>query len=147
MGPRMSAAPSPKPLPFRELTARAKFWEIIRWIAVFPTALLAQLFGLMIFGMISLTLLRGLTYEGTDRWIRHLTGRGISTVAFVVAGAMVAPRCRRPTAVVLAMILVANGVLIHWIVHRDSLPVVAEAAAVLVGVAIIYRIESRRFGG
>ena len=60
---------------FSELTGKEKGIELLRWISVLPVALLAGLVGdsIMYFVVVRLVM-RDLSYEGFDRWLRHLVG-------------------------------------------------------------------------
>jgi hypothetical protein len=78
-----------------------------------------------------------LGYEGADRWVRHLIRGFPGGAVFVVAGAKTAPRLRRATAIILAVLSIAAAIETHWINHGDGLPVVAGAVAVACGAAFI----------
>lgn len=69
--------------------------------------------------------LSGLSREGIGSWLRHLIGGFFGGAAFVVAGAKLAPRFRRTSALVLAAGDIVSAVGIHWVHHRDIIPVTA----------------------
>ena len=73
--------------------------------------------------------------EGAGRWLRHLIGGFLGGAAFVVAGAKMAPRFRRATALVLAAGYILSAVGIHWVRHGDLIPVVAATVSTAAGVA------------
>lgn len=129
--------------PFSALTRKEKAIELLRWLCVLPAAALGDLAGKIVYGGVAALLLRDLTYEGTDRWVRHVTACLLSGIAVVVTGAKMAPRCRRTTAMVLAVIAVALATRTHWVVHGDDLPVIAEAVGVACGVVVVLCAERR----
>jgi hypothetical protein len=121
---------------FSELTRKEQLIELLRWIGVVPVAMLAGLVGHMLtVAIVVHPILSGLSREGTGRWLRHLIGGFLGGAAFVVAGAMTAPRFRRATALVLAAGYILSVLGIHWVRHGDIIPVVAATVAAAAGVA------------
>jgi hypothetical protein len=128
--------------PFSELTRKEMFIELLRWIGVLPVAMLAGLVGQMLpFAIVVQPVMSGLSYEGTGRWLRHLIGGFLGGAAFVVAGAKMAPRFRRATALVLAACSIVSAIGTHWINHGDVIPVVAATVAAVGGVAFLFYSE------
>lgn len=96
---------------FSELTRKERLIEVVRWLCVVPVALLAGLMGHMLtIAIVVQPVLSGLSREGTGRWLRHLIGGFLGGAAFVVAGARMAPRFRRATALVLAAGYIVSAV-------------------------------------
>lgn len=127
---------------FSELTRKEKAIELLWWIGVLPVAMLAGLVGHMLMvAIVVQPVMSGLSREGTGRWLRHLIGGFLSGVPFVVAGAKTAPRFRRVTALVLAACSIVSAVGIHWVNHRDVIPVVAATVAAVGGVAFLFYSE------
>ncbi|MEK6260304.1 MAG: hypothetical protein AABP62_16930 [Planctomycetota bacterium] len=127
---------------FSELTRKEKAIELLWWIGVLPVAMLAGLVGHMLtVAFVVHPVLSGLSYEGTGRWLRHLIGGFLGGAAFVVAGAKTAPRFRRATALVLAVGHIVSAVGIHWIHHRDIIPVIAATVAAVGGTALLFYSE------
>jgi hypothetical protein len=123
---------------FSELAAKEKVAEVLRWICVLPVAVLCQRVGdVVTYGAVVFPFLSELSYEGPDRWLRHLIGRFLGGAIFVVAGAKTAPRFRLVTAAALAMYSIVVAVQIHWFPHRDDIPIVAQAVAVACGLACL----------
>lgn len=133
--------------PFYALTRKERVIELLRWLCVLPVAVLGDFVGRIVYGGVAALLFSELSYEGADRWVRHLVARLLSGVALVIVGARMAPRWRRTTALALAALAFAMAVRTHWIVHRDDVPVVAEAVGVACGVALILFIERSKGGG
>ena len=87
---------------FSELTKKEKVIECLRWVCVLPAALVSERIGTGVtYFLVVRLVLNDLSYEGTDRWLRHLTGGFLGGAAFVVAGAATAPRFRRVTSITL----------------------------------------------
>ena len=127
---------------FSELTRRGEGIELLRWVCVLPVGLVVRhVLQVLMFLVVIRPLLSELSYEGFDRWLRHLTGGLPGGVAFIIAGAKTAPRFHRATAVVLAVGSIALAIRIHWFPHRDDIPIVAEAAAVACGAAYMFYSE------
>lgn len=127
---------------FVELTRKEKIIELLRWICVLPVAMLAGLVGHMLtVAFVVHPVLSGLSREGTGRWLRYLIGGFLGGAAFVVAGAQTAPRFRRTTALVLAAGYIVSAVGIHWVHHRDVIPVVAATVATVGGVVFLFYSE------
>ena len=126
------------------LMPRQKLIELLRWIAVLPVAWLAGLVGdALTYGIVVFPLMSGLSYEGFDRWLRHLIGRFLGGAAFVVAGARTAPRFPLATAIVLAAGPVAFDFRTHW---GDTVPVVTAAVAAIFGLAVSVGIMKAQSG-
>ena len=130
---------------FSELTRREKGIELLRWVCVLPVALVVRhIVQILMFLVVVRPLLSELSYEGFDRWLRHLTVGLSGGAAFIIAGAKTAPRFRRATAVVLAVVSIVVAVRIHWFPHRDDIPIVAEAVAVACGAAYVFYSEKTK---
>lgn len=127
---------------FSELTRTEKHVERVRWVGVLPVAMLGGLAGhLLTVSLILHPLLSGLGREGFDRWSRHLIGGFLGGAVFVVSGAKTAPRCRRITALALGACWILTAVGIHWVNHRDIIPVVAATLAAVGGMVFHFSTE------
>lgn len=104
--------------------------------------MLASLVGHMLtVAIVVHPVLSGLSREETGRWLRYLIGGFLGGAAFVVAGAKLAPRFRRATALILAAGYIVSAVGIHRVHHRDIIPVVAATIAAAGGVAFLFYSE------
>jgi hypothetical protein len=123
---------------FSELTTKEKTIEIVRWVCVLPVSMLAGYLGWAAAGALSRIAFGGLGFEGTGRWVRHLTANLLSEPARIFIGAKMAPRARRKTAIVLAILNVALAILIH---REDYLPIVAQTIGLGIGILVVHRSE------
>jgi hypothetical protein len=133
---------------FSEQSRKKKLIELLRWIGVLPAAWLAGLVGQALTFALVNPFLSGLSYEGSDRWVRHLVGRILSEPLFVIAGTQMAPRFPFATTIVLAAGTIAYDALIHGV---DDIPVFASAVTIAAGALVSFFLnrakgERREFG-
>jgi hypothetical protein len=126
---------------FSSLTTKEKNFEIVRWVCVLPASMLAGYLGWAAAGALSRVAFGGLGFEGTGRWVRHVTVNLLSEPVRVLVGAKMAPRHQPTTAVVLAVLNVALAILIH---REDYLPIVAQAIGLAVGIVVVHYSELPR---
>jgi hypothetical protein len=105
--------------PFAELSAKEKGIEVVRWVCVLPAAWLAGMAPRYIEMLVRPPAMAQL--PGTPRpvesdfqrfYLPHMMGL-VMAAAFVIVGAKVAPRWRRPVAAVLAVLWMIFTYLIH----------------------------------
>ena len=102
---------------FSEQTGKRKRIELLRWIGVLPAAVLGRLAVQMILGgLLRLAITAGWITPGTSELLYYfqlLVYYTPKEAAFVIAGAMMAPRRRLPTAVVLAVLAILLSLMVH----------------------------------
>ena len=137
---------------FSELTGREKMIEVLRWIAVLPAATLGGLAAhiIAIIGN-SPGCTRGMVNPEEsvfDRFFVVLISNIAMGAATVIAGAKTAPRCRRATAIVLAVFWVfLSGMMFTVLLQRptgfwDYMAVVVGAVAATGGAVYVHSEES-----
>lgn len=140
------------PLPDESPRPQRRPIEIVQWIAVLPAAILggwaAHLFCTQIVRFLISTV--GLSSESAViGFVFLVLGHLPQKVAFVVAGAEIAPHARRTTAIVLAVVAAIMSLLIHLLVQSrigstNFAHFTAEAIGAALGVVIVARIETWR---
>jgi len=142
--------------PISELTGRRRLIEVIRWLCVLPAAVLGDIAAEFVVE----TVAQIATYGGWGTLgdssiaysLRLLLFYVLPKSAFVMAGAKMAPRYQRATAVVLTFLGLLFSLMTHVIVqHLDGkrvgivnyTHVLAESAGMLGGAAYIL-LQARR---
>jgi len=136
--------------PFSELTGRGKLIEVLRWLCVLPAAVLgdiaAQFVVVAAFQVASFGGWGILGDSNIAYFLRVLLGYVPPKAAFVIAGAKMAPRYQRATAIMLALLGFLFSLMTHVISQRlagrrigvtNYTQLFAESAGVLGGAAYI----------
>jgi hypothetical protein len=141
--------------PFSELTGREKAIELLRWICVPATAVLAIVAVRVIAGFLMPPALAqppgspAIPASDFNRFILPWIFGLLMALAFVITGATTAPRRRVATAVVLVVLWTLYSLQIHVLVHLGrGVPhythfVVAAVAAACGAVYIVYSEKSK----
>jgi hypothetical protein len=137
---------------FSELSGRAKAVEVLRWIGVFPAALLARLaFHTTVAAIYRTKAIAGgivpdksALVDWLQLWIFDPTPIAI----FVVAGAIMAPRCRHTTAILLAALAIGLSLTIHVLLPEsvganNYKHFTAESAGAIAGVAFTFFLAAK----
>ena len=140
--------------PISDLSPREKAVELLRWLLVLPSAMLAGL----ILRLIATALTPPVTAQlprapseisGFRRFVLpHLLG-ALVAAAFVVAGAKLAPRRRSATAIVLALVWTLSTFAIHVLGHHGAgrphlKPIAVAMVATACGAAFVWYSERSR---
>jgi len=109
--------------------------ELLRWFAVLPAAMLGGLVASIIADVVI-----GLASDGILKILIIEIPKGATGV---IAGAKTAPRCRVPTALVLAALWIFLSVMIHLLLRSplgwsNYMAVIVAAVAAVGAVAFIY---------
>jgi hypothetical protein len=140
--------------PFIELTTREKAIELLRWVGVIPAAVLGGYAAYVVFvlqNMVVHYLQVGPYIDFFQRFLLVIASNAVAGVVTVIAGAMTAPRCRRVTAIVLAIswtVLYSGRVLTsfpgEYTGFEDRLSDVVQAIGAFGGAYYIHVTESRK---
>lgn len=137
---------------FSNLTTTAKAVEVLRWIGVLPVAVLCQ----SLYHMIVMALFLTKATVGGEvpqrsalvDFLYLLIYYPPHVALFVIAGAMVAPRFRLATAILLAVLAIALSLTIH-VLLPDNVGVnnykhfTAESAGAIGGLVFVFYWERR----
>jgi hypothetical protein len=136
--------------PFSELTGRGRLIEVLRWFCVLPAAVLGDIVAKVVVGaVVQIASYGGWGILGDSNIaysLRVLLYYVPPKSAFVIAGAKMAPRHQRATAIVLTLLGLLFSLMTHVIGQRlagDRVGIVnythlfAESAGVLGGAAYI----------
>jgi len=138
---------------FAELSGTAKAIEILRWIGVLPAAVLGRFaYGTILAAIYRVKAVPGGVLPDTSalgHWLQLLIFYPPPIAIFVVAGAMMAPRRRLATAVVLAAPAIALSLTIH-VLLPDHVGVnnykhfTAETTGAIIATILVFYWQGRR---
>jgi hypothetical protein len=143
---------------FAELTGKAKAIELARWICVPAAAVLGSVVPRIIAGFVmprAMAMPPGVSRSLDSDFRRFILSRifeVLVAVAFVVAGAIVAPRWRHAVAIVLAALWILYSFGAHvWVHIGRGIPnysdfAVTAVAATCGAAYIFYREKSKKAG-
>jgi hypothetical protein len=131
---------------FVELTGKEKLIELLRWIGVLPAALFGLCAGNVASGMLlgiarTVGIVQPPSEMGLNRFVRYGIWLFPMGLAFIIAGALMAPRFRLAAASVLAVLWILWTGTIHRWGHEATLGAVVSAAC---GVAGVFYFEKSR---
>jgi len=142
--------------PFSGLTGRGRLIEVLRWLVVLPAAVLGGIaVEFVVASAVQIASYGGLGILGDSNiayCLRVLLDYVPPKSAFVIAGAKMAPRYQRATAIVLTLLAFLFSLLTHVIAQRlagrrlgivNYRHLIAESAGALGGAAYI-QLEVRR---
>lgn len=114
---------------------------ILRWLAVFPAAILAGWLAHYVSGLASVAV-ASVTSASISYYLRLLIYYSLKNAFFVLAGSLVSPR-PLPIAIVLAVLSIALSLITHILTQQrvgttNYVHFALETAGALMGVVIIY---------